>query len=108
MKLQPLVQDPQKWIRFYKSTMNAKPLGRIQRGSGGTLGPRINGRGGFRTVKDMSPVVSPTEQVVQQIKSEVRRRRQEYKKGRPASNYIRSTRTTKRKGSKQSSKKRRH
>lgn len=78
MNLQRVVPDPQKWVRFYKSTLNNKRSGRIQRGNGGTLGPRTMGRGGYMLVKDVvtEPVVTPTEQVVQQAKSEVNRRRQ--------------------------------
>jgi len=38
MNVHQVVPDPQKWIQFYKSTLG-KRSGRIQRGSGGTLGP---------------------------------------------------------------------
>ena len=83
MDLVPVKQDPEKWIRFYKASMG-KNHGPIQRGSGGTLGPRTRGRGGFRVVDDViaQHIVTPTEQVVQQAKSEVVRRKQRYKKPR--------------------------
>ena len=102
MNLQPVSQDPQKWIAFYKSTMDGTlRKKKVQRGRGGTLGPWIKGRGGYATVKEVmkQPVVTPTEQVVQQAKSEVKRR-QQYKKKTPFIRKIRTTQTIKGKGSK--------
>ena len=72
MQLKPVDQDPQKWIDFYKASMNGFVQKKIQRGRGGTLGP-CRGRGTCVPVEDVvtRSLVTPTEQVVQQAKSEV-------------------------------------
>lgn len=105
MKLQPVVQDPQKWVAFYKASMNGSLKKKVQRGSGGTLGPRTKGQG-YTSVKDVvtTPVVTPTEQVVQQAKSEVKQR-QKYKKIIPYIHKVRRDLTFKGRSSKQGSKK---
>ena len=75
-----MVQDPQKWIDYYhyKSTLGNRS---IQRGTGGTLRPSRHGRGGYTIVPYVAPVVvTPTEQVIQQAKSEVKRLQQTYKR----------------------------
>ena len=81
--------------------------GRVQRGSGGTLGPRTQGRGSYVSVKDVvtEPVVTPTEQGVQQAQSEVkRRRRQQHIKRGTTLKSIRSTVVSRVKGPKQKKK----
>ena len=60
---------------------------------GGTLGSRNRGRGGFVTIRDT--VVTPTEQTVQQAKSEIKHR-QDYKKTPDGVRLISRVLTTKR------------
>lgn len=72
MNVLPVAQDTQKWINYYKATMG-KTSRPIQRGSGGTLGPKTKGRQAFDVVSNA--VVAPTIQAVEQAKSEIKHRR---------------------------------
>ena len=102
LPVHPVVQDPQKWIDYYKSTLG-KGSRSIQRGNGGTLGPMRRGRGGG-FVMDRTTVVTPTEQAESEIKH-----RQFYIKGRDGVHIRRRCPTVKRarstNGEKASSKK---
>ena len=73
MNIHKVVPDPQKWIQFYKSTLEGKQTRRIQSGRGGTLDPRRKSR--RRNTYVQIPLVTPTEQSVQQAKAQVERRR---------------------------------
>lgn len=77
MHLIPDQPNPKKWENFYKdmAANSHRSAYRLQRGGGGTLGPRIHPRH-YTSVKDtVAPkAVSPTEMVVQQAKSEVKKR----------------------------------
>lgn len=79
MKLVPVDNSQaavDKWIHFYKHVLPNRPT-TSQRGYGGSL-VRNRGRGESVTVPDIpvpNIVVTPTEQVVQQAKSEIKQRR---------------------------------
>lgn len=102
MNLELYKPEPEKWLEFYKTLMH-KPMRAPQRGRGGTLIPRTKGSTGSIRVNDViggkQLVVSPTEQVVKQIKSELKNRKTKLKGNRtPVASFITSA-ASKRKAS---------
>lgn len=77
MHLTPDQPNPQKWEKFYKDMAlgKLKSMRPIQKGGGGSLGPRVHSRH-YTSVQDtVEPtVVSPAEMVVQQARSEIKHR----------------------------------